>query len=442
YAGPNSGQDEAYAIAVDSLGNVYVTGRSYVSPGPGINYDCVTIKYDSTGQEQWIAGYNGPGNGDDEGRAIAIDGSGNVYVTGASINANLDYDYLTIKYNAAGQEQWVARYGASGTTLDDNAVAISIDGSGNVYVTGGSINANGLAYATVKYNSVWQEQWVSRYNGPSGVGHATAMAIDGSDNIYVTGIVGNGNGGSNYGTIKYNSDGQEQWFALYDAPGNNDIANAIAVDAPGSVYVTGASEGPGPAPFDYATVKYNNVGQQEWVARYAGPSDDDEAQAIAVDNLGNVYVTGFSWAANTAADYATIKYNSVGQEQWVDRYDGPANDTDYGYAIAVDNSGNAYVTGGSVGTVGFYDYATVKYSPDGQRQWVARYNGPGSDSDEGHAIAVDSSGNVYVTGYSSASLFDFDYATIKYVQPTAAPIPTPIITPRPSPTPYIRPTPR
>lgn len=412
-----------------------MTGHSYVSPGPGINYDCVTIKYDPTGQQQWIARYNGPGNGDDEGKAIALDALGNVYVTGTSINANLDYDYLTIKYNSAGQEQWVARYGASGSTLDDNAVAIAIDHSGNVYVTGGSMDANGLAYATVKYNSDGQQQWVARYAG-NGFGYAIAMAIDGSDNIYVTGTVGTANPGTNYATIKYNSAGQEQWVAVYAGPGNNDIASAIAVDGVGNVYVTGVSDGVG-THLDYATVEYNSAGQEQWAARYVGPGYDDEARAIAVDKLGNVYVTGFSFSSVTNYDYETVKYASTGQEQWVDRYDGPANSTDYAYAIAVDNSGNAYVTGTSIGTTGYYDYATIKYSPDGQRLWVARYDGPGNNSDGGNAVFVDSSDNVYVTGFSSFALSDFDYATIKYVQPT--PAPTPIVTPRPSPTPYPRP---
>jgi uncharacterized delta-60 repeat protein len=322
YAGPDNGQDEAFAIAVDGSGNVYVTGRSYVGPGPGPNYDYATIKYNSIGQQQWVARYNGPGDAYDEGRAIAVDTSGNVFVTGSSAGADGDSDYATIKYNATGQEQWVARYDGGGTTFGDSAVAIAIDASGNAYVTGLSDDGNGIAYGTIKYNPAGQEQWVARYSGPaSGGGHATAMAIDSSDNIYVTGILGNASG-SNYGTIKYNSVGEEQWVALYDGPGNNDIAKAIAVDAGGSLYVTGASEGPGAAAFDYATVKYNSVGQEQWAARYVGPSDHDEALAVATDKLGNVYVTGFSYDSGTNFDYATIKYNSAGQQQWVDRYDG------------------------------------------------------------------------------------------------------------------------
>src|SRR5436190_2192575 len=99
------------------------------------------------------------------------------------------------------------------------------------------------------------------------------------------------------------------------------------------------------------------------------------------------------------------------QRQWAARYNGLGNRDDYGLAVAVDNSGNAYVTGTSFGSGSDYDYATIKYNSAGQEQWVARYDGPGGSSDYARAIAVDSSGNVYVTGESSDT--GFDYATVK-----------------------------
>jgi uncharacterized delta-60 repeat protein len=448
YGGPSSGEDDAYAITLDNSGNVYVAGRSYVGPGPGPNYDYATIKYNSDGQQQWVARYDGPGSALDEARAIAVDAVGNVYVTGDSMNANLDSDYATIKYNSAGQQQWVARYDAHGT---DYAVGLAVDDASNVYVTGTSQNGTGISgYVTIKYNAAGQQQWVARYNGPTnGGGHAAAIKIDSLQNVYVTGTIANASGTPAYGTLKYNSGGQQQWAALYNGPANlNDLANALSIDASGNVYVTGASQGIG-TDFDYATVKYNSTGQQQWVARYVGPTDDDEAQAVAVDNLGNVCVTGFSYHSSSSYDYATVKYNSAGQQQWVARYDGPATKTDYAYAIAVDASGSVYVTGTSIGTVGFYDYATIKYNSAGQRQWIARYDGPGNDSDQANAITIDGSGNVYVTGFSSTSGFDFDYATIKYVQGGATPTPTPTptvtatatVTPTSTPTPTATATP-
>ena len=127
---------------------------------------------------------------------------------------------------------------------------------------------------------------------------------------------------------------------------------------------------------DYATIKYNFSGQQQWVIRYDGPGHDlDRASGIAVDDSGNVYVTGWSWGAATSSDYATVKYNSAGQQQWVARYDGPVHGDDEAIGIALDGSGNIYVTGYSVGSGTDRDYVTIKYNPSGQAEWVDRYNG-------------------------------------------------------------------
>jgi Beta-propeller repeat len=123
----------------------------------------------------------------------------------------------------------------------------------------------------------------------------------------------------------------------------------------------------------------------------------------------------------------------------------PGNDIDEAAAIAIDDSGNVYVTGKSIGTNTFFDFATVKYDSGGQEDWVVRYNGLENLDDSAAAIAVDDSGNVYVTGSSYVNL-NYDYTTIKYAQgPT--PTPTPCTgrcapTPHPRPTPHVRPTPR
>jgi len=313
----------------------------------------------------WVRRYNGPVNSSDWATAIAVDDSSNVYVTGYSAGSGTYYDYATIKYNSAGVEQWVQRYDGPGNGYD-LASSIAVDGQGNVYVTGGSV-------------------------------------VSGTS--------------SDYATIKYNSDGVEQWVQRYNGPGNDwDGAKAIAVDNSGNVYVTGYSAGSGTY-YDYATIKYDSIGDTVWVRRYNGPENgSDDAYAIAVDGLGNVYVTGYSYGSGTSSDYATIKYNSAGVQQWVQRYNGPGNSRDDAYAIALDSSDNVYVTGRSYSSGTFEDYATIKYNSSGVQQWVQRYNGPGNETDEVYAIAVDNSGNVYVTGFSLGSGTFWDYATIKYVQ--------------------------
>ena len=140
----------------------------------------------------------------------------------------------------------------------------------------------------------------------------------------------------------------------------------------------------------------------------------DFAFSIALDGSGNVYVTGNSSGSGTGPDYATVKYNSAGVMLWASRYNGPGNNFDYAYAIALDGAGNAYVTGRSSGSGTGSDYATIRYSSDGVEQWVQRYTE--NDFDWASSIAVDGSGNVYVTGRSSGSGTSEDYATIKYSQ--------------------------
>ena len=416
--------DEAVAIAIDRSGNVYVTGFS----GAPDYYAYITIKYNASGQEEWVAAYDGP-NSINFATAIAVDNSGNVYVTGQSgtFDSGND-DYATIKYNSAGEEQWVARYDGP-ESGNDGATAIAVDDSGNVYVTGSSFGSGtDVDYATIKYDSSGQQQWVARYNGPANGGDdAVAIAVDSSHNVYVTGFSFGAGTSQDYATIKYDSSGQEQWVARYNGPGNGfDEATAIAIDGLGDVYVTGGGPGSGGAA-EYATIKYNAAGQEEWVARYNGPgTGSNGASAIGLDGSGNIYVTGSSFGLDGTYDYATIKYNAAGQEQWVSRYNGPGDLDDFATAMAVNSSGDVYVTGESSG-----DYATIKYNSSGQEQWVARYNGPENFDDYATAIAVNRLGNVYVTGatHQSDVYYDYDFATIKYTQPR--PLPTPL--PRPTP---------
>jgi len=396
YNGPGNGIDEVTSLAVDGSGNVHVTGRSY-SKGTGSEY--VTIKYNSSGDSLWVARYNGTGNFD-YATSLAVDGSGNVYVTGNSVGIGTGNNSLTIKYNSSGDSLWVARSNGAGNNFL-TLLSLAVDGSGNVYVTGYIDGGNKL----IKYNSSGVQQWVQRYNG----GGASSLAVDGSGNVYVA-----GRSYGDYVTIKYNSSGDSLWVARYNGPGNgSDEASSLAVDDSENVYVTGVSGVTGN--FDYATIKYNPSGVQQWVQRDSGKGGNlksDLSPSLAVGSSGNVYVTGGS-----NGDYTTIKYNLSGVQQWVQRYNGPGNSFDYALSIAVDGSENVYVTG--VSGIGMNnDYATIKYNSSGIQAWVQRYNGPVNGFDYAHSLAVDGSGNVYVTGISTGSGTSLDYATIKYSQLT------------------------
>jgi uncharacterized delta-60 repeat protein len=415
YDGGVADDDGAWAIAVDSSENIYVTGYSW---GNGTASDYATMKYDKDGHRLWLDRYNGPGNAEDWAWDIALDKSGNVYVTGWSTGNGTGSDFATIKYDGNGSQLWLARYNGPANGFD-LAYALALDSAGNVYVTGWSQgNFTDADYATVKYDSNGNQIWVARYNGPaSGDDRASALAVGGTGNVYVTGSsTGNGTG-ADYTTVKYDSDGNQLWVARYNGPANgDDEASAIALDGLGNIYVTGSSAGNGTGT-DYATVEYDSHGNQLWAARYNGPaSGEDSATALAVDLSSSVYVTGASTGNGTGTDYATMKYDKDGNELWVARYNGPANTEDQASALAMDSVGNIYVTGWSKGNGTDYDWATIKYSNAGEQLWVARYDGPASRPDKAYAIALGSSGSVYVTGRSSGKGTFYDFATIKYTQ--------------------------
>jgi hypothetical protein len=371
--------------------------------------------------QEWVARYNGPGNLADQANALTVDGSGYVYVTGQSVGSGVTGDYATLKYDASGNQLWLMRYDGPGNSYD-YAHAIAVDGNGNTYVTGESEGGatTGDDYATIKYAASGTQLWVARYNGPigSGADMASALALDGSGNVYVTGRSMGLSMNVDYATVKYNSAGAQLWAMRYDGPMNwYDYANAIAVDGGGNVYVTGRSSASGTG-FDYATIKYSTSGSQLWAARYNGPGNgEDNAVAIAVDANGNCYVTGYSLGTGPYNDYLTIKYSASGVQLWTARYNGPGNQEDRANAIAIDGSGNVYVTGRSALNATFPyndDYTTVKYDASGNQLWVARYDGPANSTDEAYALALDSQNNVYVAGYSFSDSSSGDYATIKY----------------------------
>jgi hypothetical protein len=417
--------DSARAIALDKNGNVFVTG---LSDTPGT--DIVTIKYSNEGVTLWTNRYDGPADGEDVASAIAVDGNGNVFVTGSSWSN--DHDYITIAYSNAGLPLWTNRYNElGGGSVIANAIAV--DSNGNVFVTGTgpSAPAGNADYVTLAYSSSGVPLWTNRYNGPGrGDDGARAIAVDRSGNVFVTGSSpsGIGSASTDYATIKYSNAGVALWTNRYNG-GFYDSANAIALDSAGNVFVTGESSATNGLP-DYATIAYSNSGVPLWTNRYDGPANQgDRGTAIAVDSSGNVFVTGASVTVrdfiSDPPDYATIKYSNAGVPMWTNYYNGPANMSDRPSAIAVDSGGNVFVTGASGDAPccpASTAYATVAYSNAGEPLWENRYNGPDNLLSGPAAMAVDSNGNVFVTGDSQNSTGRSDIVTIKYSSSVPPPV--------------------
>jgi len=420
YNGSSMWSDAGIAIAVDGAGSVYVVGESWQfdSLSSTHSLDYVTIKYSTNGVTEWVAGYDGPAGLEDSPTSIVTDNSGSVYVTGTSRDSLSMDGIATVKYNADGIEQWVQRRSTS--NWNTQSVSVAIDPTLNVLVT--AHDAAGLI--TMKYSPTGQELWTATY-APSGLKvHPCNILSDGSGNVYILAAIGDYGWWANLGdslvTVKYNADGVLQWTASYSSLDNSLFkAGGVAIAGSGDLYVTGTSgrfDGYyGPFRGDsIVTMKYNSDGIQQWVRRYSGSGNSsDAASAIAVDEGGNVFVAGSS-GPDRNSDFLAIKYKPSGIERWATRTSGEGSSHDYVSAMVVDNSGNTYITGSSLSTETSWDYFTAKFNSSGTLMWEARYDGPAGRIDYPHAIAVDLFGNVYITGESEGVGTSEDWTTIKY----------------------------
>jgi uncharacterized delta-60 repeat protein len=425
YNGTANKHDLARAIAVDDNGHVVITGSSESSNGPD---DFVTVKYSSAGVALWTNLYNGSANSCDWARAMVVDRAGNVFVTGFARRGGYgrSADFVTVAYSSAGSALWTNRFNGTGN-YQDEAVAVGVDLAGNVVVTGCSHNDSAYSsadYLTLAYSGAGAPLWTNRYNGPfNHFDTPTAIATGSGGSVCVTGYsLNNGNDErfADYSTIAYSELGLPLWTNNYDGPAHGeDVTTAVVSDGCGNVIVTGYSASTNYYPYnsDYATIAYSSAGVPLWTNRYNGTGNGyDEAIAVAVDGSGKSFVTGYSYDNSSGIDYVTIAYSATGEALWTNRYNGPANESDWAQAVAVDETGKVFVTGYSYANDSC-DYATVAYSTAGVALWTNRYNGPGNSIDEAIFVVVDADGNVFITGSSRSSgtaVDSQDFATIKY----------------------------
>ena len=411
-----SGDGDSWAsdIVVDDSLNVTVTGVSY---GGLFGFDYVTVQWDSTGTESWASSYtNNLFGGYDEATSLILDSENSVIVTGVTESDNQTTDIVTVKYDTAGAELWSSLYDG-GEGIDDVAFYLALDSNDAVMVGARASSSLYLEnYSILKYQADGSETWNAQYDGPgNSLDLGVAITTDGSSNAYVAGIIMSPLSGADISIIKYDSTGALMWSREYNGAGNgDDMAGDIMTDPQGNVLITGYSESLA-GDRDIITLKYSAGGDQLWVAAYDGPgNNDDEANRMLVDNNGHVYVTGYSSGSLTNYDYTTIKYDASGNETWVARYVGPNYGSDVATDLVLDDEENLYVTGGSFRTGFNIDYTTVKYDMFGSEEWVVRHNGAVNSNDYATAIDLDNSGNIFVTGFSVGASLNDDITTIKY----------------------------
>jgi len=415
YNGPANSEDYANTIKVDEFNNIYVTGTSYKT---GTGFDISTIKYNSSGAMQWIQIYNGQNNDTDEAYSITLDKIGNIYVTGFTKDDVAGFDFVTIKYNSSGVLEWVQTYNGTGDG-NDVAISVEVDKSANVYVTGRSVGLkSNYDYVTIKYDSIGVQQWVQRYNGTANArDEAFTIAIDDLHNSYVTGHSEELGSSFDCVTIKYNSAGEEEWVRKYDGTAHNsDNGRFIKIDNDGNIYVA-ATTYRSVTFADYLLIKYNSLGVQQWAEFYDGHQNTDIISSMTIDQGNNIFITGLSYISVGLSEeirIGTVKYNSSGAVQWAQEY--RRGLYTLAFSMTTDYYDNLYLAGSSLGPSTGFDYLILKYSPTGIQQWEDVYNGYLNLNDYAKAIVTDAEGNVYVTGESFGNGTGLDYVTIKYSQ--------------------------
>jgi hypothetical protein len=435
YNGSQNAADESRLLYVDGSGNSYF--GAYESTSTGGNDVCI-LKYDNNGNRVWRASENGAMGGIDWANSLAVDGSGNIYIAG--YNTDFSGTSIVIKFNSSGVYQWINYLS---TAFNDEATCIATDGI-YVYAAGLTFNfahfnndfvTTKLDCATGTTQAGWPQYYNSTYNSddvPSSIALNSALGV-----VYVTGYSKhstNSPWNQDYATIAYTTAGAlvAGWPQLYDGPGSdNDVPAQILVDG-SNVVITGYSTGSG-TNWDICTIMYTSLGATVagWPQRYNGAGNSYDGagntnskasfRPMAVDAAGNVYVCGWTVAANGYYDMITYKYNSSGVAQagWPKIYNGTSSLDDIGRSVALDGSGNVFVTGYTNGG-GSQDFVTIKYNSSGTMQagWPVTWDGGGS-TDEALVISVVGA-CVWVTGNTTNS--STDMATVVYCDPLLLPI--------------------
>ena len=377
-----AGTDESRGgIAADGLGNVYVSGFVADSIGPphGQFIDAFIRKYTVNGNVTWTRQY-GPVLGEIS-TGVSVDGLGNVYMAGsqyANASAPLDYDAFLVKYNALGNQAWAQQLGLPGD--QDLCTAVSANSLGSIFIAGhteGSLegtSAGGIDAFVSKYDSAGNHLW-TRQLGTSDYDDARGVATDGLGNVYVSGttfgsIDGQGSGLLGDGYIsKFDGAGNQLWTRQIGTFFYEE-GNKVAVDALGNAYLTGYTrlslDGPNAGLADAFLTKYDPAGTLLWT-RQLGTAVWDEGVGVSLDGLGNVYISGRTDGTFDVtygmSDGFVSKYDVNGNHLWSRNLGGSSNDNSTN--LSADSLRNVFVAGSTSGAVGGPSYGDTDV-------WLAR----------------------------------------------------------------------
>jgi len=355
---------------------------------------------------------------------VAVDTSGNAFISGYTLgslggtNAG-SYDAYLTKYDPAGNLLWTKQLG---TSADDRSYSVAVDGSGNAFISGftdgslGGLNAGFNDAFLAKYDTVGTLLWTEQL-GTSANDDSYSVAVNGSGNAFISGWTQGSLGGPNAG-------GYDAYLAKYDPAGtllwteqlgtsNYDNSYSVAVNGSGNAFISGWTQGslggPNAGGYDAYLAKYDPAGTLLWTEQL-GTSANDLSYSVAVDGSGNAFISGYtqgSLGGHNAGcgDAYLAKYDPTGNLLWAEQLG--TSKWDASYSVAVDGSGNAFISGytsGSLGgpNAGSSDAYLAKYDTAGTLLWTEQLGT--SEGDTSYSVAVDGPGNAFISGQTYGSL--------------------------------------
>ena len=374
----------------------------------------------------WIKQLGSPGNDFSDG--IAIDANHNLFISGTT-------DGSLGNTNAGNSDIWVAKYDSQGNLLWNQQFGtpdlerfqgVATDLNGDVYISGstlrtveGSFTIDSDAWIA-KYDSQGNLLWNQQLGSPSGSETSTGVATSLNGDLYISGSTRGtpGGGGSSAWLIKYDSQGNllsNQQLELSGA----EVSAGLAIDNSGSIYLSGVTDGAlnsdgtdetvNDTDSDALLAKYDSQGNLLWTQKL-GSSEYDYSQAVTTDSSGNVYITGGTNGningANAGLNDAWVaKYDSQGNLLWKRQLGTAGNDSSED--VAVDDSGNVYISGATndilgEANVGGSDAWVAKYDSQGNLLWTEQFGAPEDDYSQG--VVLDNSNNLYLSGYTEGTL--------------------------------------
>lgn len=412
FNGTASSFDIASGMLSIPSGGVLVYGSSI---GIGSLTDFALMKYSREGNELWKATYNGEANQSDQINSAVISSGGDIFVTGfVTLNDN-NSGFAVAKFLSSGSLSWV-RITEEPGYISGMGDAITVSSSGRI-ISAGQLRNSSDEYKVILTSFSPAGTLLSKHimNSP-GNSFSVSMQPGNAGSVYLAYEKAIQNSGSDIAVAKFDSSLNLVWERTFtgDAISSYDRPSEIRSDGSGNVYICGSVIN-SISSADYFAAKISSSGNVIWEYEYGGLFTDISS-SIAIDNSGNSYITGFSRSGTVLGteDIFTIKLNESGNLEWSSRYNGDVNGIDGGNSVAVDTTGYVYVGGYSDKGDVKVTYLTLKIDQTGNVFWSDRYSVTTEPEDFIYSTVIDNESNVYVTGISLSDTTDYDIATIKY----------------------------